>query len=277
MMVHIDENPDHTYTVSYSGVFKIEDKGENFYKYDGNISFKCDLSVPDTDYKFSIEYPLFNYKDGCFENPLEYIEELRSNYTKRAASIIMDRGLINMDSDIEILSSPLTYVIAGPKNCWGKPRHKSMARISCLNLHTELTGINELECTKQGWRPHAQNDANSPKAFKKHNTPERVIHSEPNRLTEIHRSNGKHMIHSDRTTRIRPKQEKIELEIEDSPFSGQIVPLSSPNQELTPSHTSDTVDSYRKIDKFNEVENDDIGKERPVLSIDVSQLPTCRK
>lgn len=168
-------------------------------QYAGHLMFKCDIIVPETSWKLSIIHQMFDYNDGCYQNPLETIERMRQNYSYYAASKMQQAGYM-MDKpldDYEMLASQLKYEILpgnystinsiatttsksfSPQkvdlNCWQKPVVGSLARLSCAtqSSHVKLMGTNLLECQPTGWVPlmESANVNNAKKYSNRRKTP----------------------------------------------------------------------------------------------------------
>lgn len=144
-------------------------KNSDLLQYAGHLMFKCDIIVPETSWKLSVMHRMFDYNDGCYQNPLETIERMRQNYSYYAAARMQQAGYL-MDKpldDFEMLTSQLDYELLAPnssrtskveRNCWQKPIVGSLARLSCATKasHIKLIGINLLECQPHGWVPLAE-------------------------------------------------------------------------------------------------------------------------
>jgi len=135
----------------------------------GHLIFKCDISVPETSWRLSLVHKMFDYDDGCHQDPLEAVERMRSNYSNYATAKMRQAGYLSdrQPDEFEMLASNLKYELIGPNsatssgdaqvqlNCWRKPRLGSLARLSCATRSSQarLVGANLLECGPTGWVP----------------------------------------------------------------------------------------------------------------------------
>lgn len=180
--VDISEEPNkQTYRVRYSDSFELQPQNDrvithqtkqtnqinsDLIQYAGHLTFKCDIIVPETSWRLSLIHRMFDYDDGCLQDPLETIERVRLNYSHYATSRMQQAGYL-MDKqvdEIEMLASGLKYELLPANmsrtskielNCWRKPRLGTLARLSCLTKanQVKLVGANLLECQRSGWVP----------------------------------------------------------------------------------------------------------------------------
>lgn len=228
--VDISEEPNkQTYRIKYSDKFELTKQQQqvtsisnsssraakstmvlnsDLLQYAGHLMFKCDIIIPETSWKLSIMHRMFDYNDGCYQNPLETIERMRHNYSYYAASklqqagYLMDRqlddfGMLASQLKYEILpgnyshylntitsntkslstslSSPLSTSQLSPKvelNCWQKPVIGSIARLSCATQlsQVKLMGTNLLQCQPTGWVPILESSIPPLSTAKKHSS-----------------------------------------------------------------------------------------------------------
>ena len=156
-----------------SSMSKIQKASLDLFQYAGNLFLRCDIVVPETSWKLSFKYKMFDFSDGCQRDPLETIERMRSNYSQYAASRMKQAGYLlesrktEANNGIEMLTSSLKYEIwpppsnkHDPLDCWRKPRIGSLAYLSCASKgavgpgkQVKFVGADLLECTKDGWLP----------------------------------------------------------------------------------------------------------------------------
>lgn len=188
VMVDISEEPNkQTFRIKYSGKFELppysgngtinhdnNNHGSNssfdddLLQFAGHLMFKCDIIVPETSWKSSLTYRMFDYNEGCLHDPLDTIERMRNNYSHYATTRMQQAGYFaskDLD-DFEMLTSNLKYELLSPApgkalqvDCWHKPRVGSFAKISCANKANQarLVGANLLECRPEGWVPITEN------------------------------------------------------------------------------------------------------------------------
>lgn len=160
-------------------------------QYAGHLYFKCDISVPETSWRLNLQHKMFNFNDGCIQDPLETIERMRFNYSQYATLRMQQDGYLVAQSDnivaitdqaanklsakskhhhdhqhrhdFEMLpGANLKYQLVNSAgwskavelNCWRKPRHGTLAHLSCSqkgHQGTKLIGANYLECRDNQW------------------------------------------------------------------------------------------------------------------------------
>lgn len=228
--VDISEEPNkQAYRIKYSDKFELAKQelnnsiGSNsmvnsdLLQYAGHLMFKCDIIVPDTSWKLSIMHRMFDYNDGCYQNPLETIEKIRHNYSYYAASKIQQAGYL-MDKQLdefEMLASQLKYEILPGNyshrsnsittsksltslssrvelNCWQKPVVGSLARLSCAAQpsHVKLMGTNLLECQPTGWVPLLESHSNNAKKHSSRRKPPRFSRQDVRSNNSINSQTG---------------------------------------------------------------------------------------
>lgn len=118
----ITQKPRETYRIRYLEKFtlKFSNGSTNpllvdLLKYAGHLVFKCDISVPETSWKISISHKMFDYQDGCNQDPLEAIERMRLNFSHYATQRMqLKQNNNNQLDDIEMLTTSLRYEIIPP-------------------------------------------------------------------------------------------------------------------------------------------------------------------
>lgn len=189
VMVDISEEPNkQTFRIKYSGKFELPPHpsgirtsrngssvgnssdssngsfNDDLLQFAGHLMFKCDIIVPETSWKSSLTYRMFDYNEGCLQDPLDTIERMRLNYSHYATTRMQQAGYFatkDLD-DFEMLASNLKYELLPSSpgkplkvDCWHKPRLGSLARLSCANRANQarLVGASLLECRPEGWMP----------------------------------------------------------------------------------------------------------------------------
>ena len=118
-----------TYRVSYSDRYtlKLSDGSTNPQLLDllahaGHLIFKCDILVPETKWNVSLSHKMFNFQDGCNQDPLEAIEHLRSNFSHYASQRMQQAGYhlsaqhSQQPDELEMLTTSLQYEIIPPSH-----------------------------------------------------------------------------------------------------------------------------------------------------------------
>lgn len=182
----VEEANKSTYRISYIDRYELRlPNGEpnprfvELLQYAGHLIFKCDILVPDTSWKLSLVHRMFDFNDGCNQDPSETIDRMRANFSNYATSRMQQAGFLldRQLDEVEMLGSNLRYELFAPNgselanqiwpsshkvqlNCWQKPRIGSLAKLSCVSRtkqqHFKLIGANLLECQSTGWVPIAQ-------------------------------------------------------------------------------------------------------------------------
>lgn len=139
----------------------------------GGLVFKCDILVPDTSWRLSLNHKMFDYQDGCHESPLDAVERFRQSFSQQTSARFRaamgqhkPKGFQNQQqhqqheqADFELLAGAgLGYeLLPAPNqkqpdfNCWRRPKLGSLAKLSCEGRHTKLVGASLMECRPDGW------------------------------------------------------------------------------------------------------------------------------
>lgn len=167
---------------------------QDLYQYAGHLIFKCDIIVPDTSWRLSLTHRMFDFQDGCNQDPLETIERMRANYSQYASLRLRQAGGYHSSlDDFEMLTSSLKYELlpqAGSDkielNCWRKPKLGTMATLSCASSSklVRLTGAKKLVCQPEGWTPVLIGD-NQAATFNMHNPTRKQVHDSSATATSI--------------------------------------------------------------------------------------------
>lgn len=181
----VEEPGKSTYRISYVDKYELQlpnggpnPKYTDLLQYAGHLIFKCDILVPETSWKLSLTHRMFDFNDGCNQDPSETVDRMRANFSSYATSRMQQAGFLfgQQTEEVEMLGANLRYELIAPNksamtgneiwpskvllNCWQKPRLGTLAKLSCVSKtkqqHFKLIGANLLECQPTGWVPIAQ-------------------------------------------------------------------------------------------------------------------------
>lgn len=185
VMVDVSEEQNRpTYRISYVDNYELQlangevnPKFSDLLQYAGHLMFKCDIIVPETSWKLSLVHRMFDFNDGCYQDPLETIDRMRINYSNYATNRMRQAGYLldRQPEEFEMLSANLKYELVSANksneiwskrfgnredlNCWQKPRLGTLAKLSCASKSKQqfrLIGASLLECQSSGWVPIAE-------------------------------------------------------------------------------------------------------------------------